>query len=234
MNAALPEAIHPDLWKGNQLGRGAARAVDCGNTELAAQLPGGGWPLGSLTDLLVQQNGCGELRLLRPAFEKLAGKPIMLLQAPHTIQPTAFAWWGLAPDNMLSVKAPRTADALWAAEQTLRAGTCGALLFWQNHVRPESLRRLHLAAQASESLFFMVRPLATARDASPAPLRLAIRAAKDGVDIQFLKRRGPARDEPLFVALTPSPILNVKRNATVDRRPSPVVVPRSVPAEVVA
>ncbi|MFL9966393.1 translesion DNA synthesis-associated protein ImuA [Paraburkholderia sediminicola] len=230
----LPEAIHPDLWKGNQLARAASRVVPCGDEALAAELPGGGWPRGALTDLLVQQTGCGELRLLRPAFERLGSKPVVLLQPPHNVQPTAFAWWGLEPSNLLTVKAPKTADALWAAEQILRAGTCGALVFWQQHGRPEAVRRLHLAAQTSESLFFMVRPLATTRDASPAPLRLAIRAVKGGVDVQFLKRRGPARDEPLFVSLTPSPILNVKRHATVDRRPSPVVVPRSVPAEVVA
>ncbi|MEI6002128.1 translesion DNA synthesis-associated protein ImuA [Paraburkholderia bengalensis] len=230
----LPEAIHPDLWTGNQLARAASRVVPCGDDALAAELPGGGWPRGALTDLLVQQTGCGELRLLRPAFERIGSKPVVLLQPPHNVQPTAFAWWGLDPSNLMMVKAPKTADALWAAEQILRAGTCGALVFWQQHVRPEAVRRLHLAAQTSESLFFMVRPLATTRDASPAPLRLAVRAAKGGVDVQFLKRRGPARDEPLFVALTPSPILNVKRNAIVDRRPSPVVVPRSVPAEVVA
>lgn len=222
------------LWKGNQLARAASRVIPCGDDALAAELPGGGWPRGALTDLLVQQTGCGELRLLRPAFERLGSKTVVLLQPPHRVQPTAFAWWGLDPSKLMMLKAPKTADALWAAEQILRAGTCGALIFWQQHVRPEAVRRLHLAAQTSESLFFMVRPLATTRDASPAPLRLAIRAAKGGVDVQFLKRRGPARDEPLFVALTPSPILNVKRNATVDRRPSPVVVPRSVPAEVVA
>ena len=230
----LPESIHPDLWKGNQLARSKARVVDCGNADLAAELPGGGWPRGALTELIVQQNGCGELRLLRTAFEKLSAKPVALLQPPHTVQPTALSWWGLSADNLMTVKASKTADALWAAEQILRAGTCGALLFWQGHVRPESLRRLHLAAQASESLFFMIRPLATTRDASPAPLRLAIRSAKGGVAVEFVKRRGPARDEPLFVPLTPSPILNVKRHATVDRRPSPAVVPRSVPAEVVA
>ncbi|WP_027779153.1 translesion DNA synthesis-associated protein ImuA [Paraburkholderia caledonica] len=230
----LPETIHPGLWRGNQLARARLRVVECGNATLAEELPGGGWPRGALTDLLVQQTGCGELRLLRPALEQLTAKPVVMLQPPYDLQPTAFAWWGLDAANLMTVKAPRTADALWAAEQILRAGTCGALLFWQNHVWPESLRPLHLDAQSSESLFFMVRPLATTRDASPAPLPLAIRAAKDGVDIQFLKRRGPVRDEPLFVALTPSPILNVKRNATVDRRPSPAVVPRSVPAEVVA
>ncbi|HEX7934243.1 MAG TPA: translesion DNA synthesis-associated protein ImuA [Paraburkholderia sp.] len=235
MNAVmLPETIHPDLWRGNQLAHARSRVVDCGHVNLARELPGGGWPRGALTDLLVQQTGCGELRLLRPAFEQLSTRPVAMLQPPHDLQPTALAWWGLDPANVMTVKAPRTADALWAAEQILRAGTCGALLYWQSHVRPDSLRRLHLAAQASESLFFVLRPLATTRDASPAPLRLAIRAAKDGVDIQFIKRRGPARDEPLFVSLTPSPILNVKRNATVVRRPSPVAVPRGVPAEVVA
>jgi hypothetical protein len=42
---------------------------------------------------------------------------------------------------------------LWSAEQILRAGTCGALLFWQRHIRSESLRRLLLAARAGETLF---------------------------------------------------------------------------------
>jgi len=55
---------------------------------------------------------------------------------------------------------------LWATEQILRAGGCGALLFCAQYVQTSSLRRLHLAAQASETLFFMVRPLAAAQDAS--------------------------------------------------------------------
>ena len=227
------ESIHPGLWRGSQLGGGRTRVVTCGNASLATELPGGGWPQGTLTDLLLQQPGCGEIRLLRPALGELEGRPVMLLQPPHRVQPAAFAWWGLAAENVSVLRAGKTADALWAAEQVLRAGTCAALVFWQSHVRPESLRRLHLAAQSADTLFFMVRPLAVASDASPAPLRLAIRPARGGVNVEFVKRRGPRRDEPLFVPLTPSPILNVNRHATLDRRPSPVVVPRSVPAEVV-
>jgi protein ImuA len=57
---------------------------------------------------------------------------------------------------------------LWAAEQVLRSGSFGALLFWTNHARGESLRHLHLAAQCGETLFFMMRPLASAQDFSPA------------------------------------------------------------------
>jgi protein ImuA len=67
------------------------------------------------------------------------------------------------------------------------------------------MRRLNLAAQAGESLFFMLRPLAAAQDASPAQLRVALRSAANGIQITFVKRRGPQRDEPLVVPLS-SPI----------------------------
>jgi len=92
MNAVmLPETIHPDLWRGNQLARARSRVIDCGDESLARELPGGGWPRGALTDLLVQQTGCGELRLLRAAFEQLSSRPVAMLQPPHDLQPTALA-----------------------------------------------------------------------------------------------------------------------------------------------
>ena len=84
----------------------------------------------------------------------------------------------------------------------LRSGSCGALLFWQTHVRAESLRRLTLAAQAGETLFFVLRPMASAQDPSPAPLRLALRPRAGGIEVDFVKRRGPLRDEPLFLPMS--------------------------------
>jgi len=52
------------------------------------------------------------------------------------------------------------------------------------------LRRLHLAAQHGDTLFFLFRPLAAAQDASPAPLRLSLRPAAGGIEVGFVKRRG--------------------------------------------
>jgi protein ImuA len=75
-------------------------------------------------------------------------------------------------------------------------------LLWQNHARSESLRRLHLAAQHGDTLFFLFRPLAAAQDASPAPLRLSLRPAAGGIEIGVLKRRGPVKDETLFLPLS--------------------------------
>jgi protein ImuA len=58
-----------------------------------------------------------------------------------------------------------------------------------------------LAAQAGETLFFMMRPLAAAQDPSPAPLRLSLRPAFGGINVGFVKRQGPARDDALFLPM---------------------------------
>ena len=196
-----PEQLHPSLWRASQLAGSAGRCIDTGHVTLSRQLSGGGWPTGTLIDLLVQQPVIGEIRLLAPALRKVAHKRVVFLQPPHAPQAIALAGMGLTPYQLVWLKSDSSADALWAAEQVLRSGSCGALLFWAKHIRPESLRRLHLAAQAGETLFYAIRPLAAAQDSSPAPLRLALRPGAGGIEVSFVKRRGPQRDIPLLVPL---------------------------------
>lgn len=196
-----PEDLHPSLWRASQLARNHSHCVSTGHPMLNNQLPGGGWPTGSMTDLHVQQAGIGELRLLAPALSIVAKRQIAFLEPPHPPQALALAAMGLPPESALWLRGSSTADRLWAAEQVLRSGSCGALLFWQHQIRPESQRRLTLAAQEGETLFFIMRPLAAAQDPSPAPLRLALRPRAGGVEVGFVKRRGPQRDEPLFVPM---------------------------------
>jgi len=203
--AAELEALHPSLWRASQLGRSRTRCVDTGHPSLSNLLPGGGWPSGALVDLLVQQPGIGEVRLLAPALAQASNRKVVLLQPPHAPQAIAFAAMGVPPASALWLRADRTADALWAAEQVLRSGSCGALLFWQTQIRSDSLRRLHLAAQAGETLFFMMRPIAAAQDPSPAPLRLGLRPKAGGLEIEFVKRQGPRRDEPVFLPMQVGP-----------------------------
>ena len=49
-----PETIHPSLWRASQLARGTGVYVASGHTALSAELPGGGWPGGALTEILIQ------------------------------------------------------------------------------------------------------------------------------------------------------------------------------------
>lgn len=83
------------------------------------------------------------------------------------------------------------------------------ILYRQNarraNVRAESLRRPHLAAQHGETLFFSMRPLAAADDASLAPLWLSVTPAHGGIDVGFVKRQGPRRDGALFIPMSVSP-----------------------------
>ncbi|CAG9207611.1 Translesion DNA synthesis-associated protein ImuA [Paraburkholderia tropica] len=221
--AALPlprvEDIHPNLWRASQWGSAGHRTLSSGHVDLDLELPGGGWPTGSLTELMQPQPGCGELRLLRPALERVSQRPVFVVQPPHRLQQSALAWWGLDTTNLCLLKPGTTADALWAVEQILRGGTAGGLLFWSSHVRAEALRRLHLAAQRADTLFFLFRPMVAASATSPAPLRLGLDPSEGGVNVSFIKRRGPHRDAPVFVSLSPSPIL-LNRNASLDRRQS--------------
>jgi protein ImuA len=137
-----PETIHPGLWLGSQLARGVGRSVDTGYAVLSAELPGGGWPIGALVELLVQQPGVGEIRLLQPALSAVSKRPVALIQPPHVPNALAFSYLGLPADTLMRISAPKAADALWSAEQILRTGSCGALLLWQTHSRPDALRRL--------------------------------------------------------------------------------------------
>lgn len=238
-STVAPETLHPSLWLASQLARTTTRCIDTGFPALSAQLPGGGWPAGTLIDLLLPQPGIGELRLLHPALAGLGARPIVLLQPPHPPQALALAALGLPPSQLVWIRSgAKSGDALWAAEQILRSGCCGALLFWQQHARGDTLRRLHLAAQSGDTLFCMLRPLASAQDASPAPLRLSLRPADGGIDIGFVKRKGPQRDAPLFLPLTSSASIpstaKKNRHAPLDR---PVFAPaaaRSLPPQLVS
>lgn len=55
MLTVAAESIHPSLWLASQLARGSARTVPTGYPSLDKELPGGGWPLSCLTELLQRQ-----------------------------------------------------------------------------------------------------------------------------------------------------------------------------------
>lgn len=237
--ATLVSTLPHTVWRASQMGSYQRPVIPAGYPELDQELPNGGWPTSCLIELLLQQPGIGELRLLHPALSAIKRqRRIALVQPPYLPQIAAWTGWGMAPEHLLWIRTARSADALWSAEQILRNGSCGALLFWQTQIRSESLRRLHLAAQDADVMFWLIRPLTTAQNASPAPLRLALRPAYTGVAVDIVKRRGPQCRAPLYLQFedqtAPSfqPISPIN-HAPVDRRASSVVASRNVPAALV-
>jgi cell division inhibitor SulA/protein ImuA len=201
--AALEEILqrHP-VWRGGALAC-TVPAVPTGFAALDRELPGGGWPAGGLSEILSEREGIGELQLVLPALAALswAGKRIVWLAPPHLPYAPALAAAGVDLAQLALVRAPRARDALWAAEQVLRSGSCHALLAWFAGARYEELRRLALAAEAGPAWVALFRPLQAAQAASPAALRLSLQPAGEALCVHILKRRGAPAAAPLRLPL---------------------------------
>ena len=187
------------VWKG----RPAAPAASVHPTGLAALdavLPSGGWPESALSEILMAKEGVGELQLVLPTLARLsaAGERIVLVAPPYT--PYPHAWQNAGVDlRQLSVIQADERDALWAVEQCLRSGSCGAVLCWPRKADDRALRRLQVAAETGKTLAFAWRSLNEAVNASPAALRLAVEARP--AQVRVLKCRGGlAHPAPIALA----------------------------------
>ena len=93
-----PESLHPALWRAHQLGRPRQAVAASGFAELDAQLPGGGWPAGVVTELLLPHPGIGELRLLAPVLAALQGQQRSVMWFDPPAAPCAWALSALGLD----------------------------------------------------------------------------------------------------------------------------------------
>jgi hypothetical protein len=201
--APLEEILrHHPVWRGGTLA-GALPVMPSGFEELDAELPGGGWPCGGLIEILARREGIGELALLLPVLSRMtaAGQRVLWLSPRHVPYAPALAAAGLDLANLALIGARTAQDALWTAEQALRAASCHALLAWLRQARYAELRRLAVAAESSRALLVLFRPAEAASESSPACLRLCLAPARDALEITILKRRAAPAAAPLLLHL---------------------------------
>ena len=191
----------PDIRRGDALAQVASPSVPTGFAALDAELPGGGWPTGCLTELLPVHEGIGELRILGPALAALsrAGKRLAWIAPPHTPYAPALDAAGIALTQLLIVRTAAVCDALWTAEQAFASAACGAVLVWPGTAKYAELRRLQLAAGKTRALAVLFRAPRAASEASPAVLRLALHTVVGGLAVRILKRRGAVCEQPVVV-----------------------------------
>ncbi|MEN9726774.1 MAG: hypothetical protein RL434_1140 [Pseudomonadota bacterium] len=180
------------VWRGPGAAESTGRArCSTGLQALDAALPVPGWPESGLVEVLTPAAGLGELSLILPALAAIttADQPVLLVAPPH--RPCVQAWQRagvrLAHLHLLETRAD---SACWAMEQAQRAGCCGAVLGWPTAPDDKTLRRLQVAAEHGRTLGFLFRDASRARQASPAPLRLAVEATPAGTLLRILKCRG--------------------------------------------
>jgi protein ImuA len=186
----LPLEKIPGVWRGHELVPVKARST--GHAALDALLPGGGWPIGALTEFVPLVEGIGEVDVLRSALKQLCDEKrhIVFVRPPYIPYAPALLRAGLPLPRVLWIDAAQDEDARWAAEQTLREGAAGAVLLWSPAIADRPLRRLQLAAEAGQSLAFIYRPAVTLNNSSPAALRIVLRPAPSALAVEVLKARG--------------------------------------------
>lgn len=181
--------------------RGEARqsfngAVATGFADLDQRLPGGGWPNGAITEICLERYGIGELRLLMPALARLSvdesqRKWIVWVSPPFVPYAPALTRHGVRLERILVVHpSAQKRDSFWAVEQALRSGASAAVLAWVRSADSTVLRRLQLAAEERQCWAVLFRPIAAARQSSPAALRLMLSAQGAKTRVDILKCRG--------------------------------------------
>lgn len=218
--SALGAFAHLDaVWRANELAPSHQPTVGTGFAQLDAELPNTGWPTGALIEILQTQAGSHEWRLLLPALRACSGLgSIVLVGSPHLPNLAALASMGVASSSLIVVEASQPAQRLWAAEQVLRCREVAALMVWLPQARSEQLRRLHLAssshANGQPRLVFAFRPVQAAQESSAAPLRLRLASgAQQQLEVQIIKRKGPALDTPLQIAAQLPAVLALRSGA---------------------
>lgn len=189
------------VWRGATAPAPNTARQPTGHIALDTRLPQGGWPDHALTEILQPADGVGELALVFPTLARLtqAGQRVILIAPPYRVHAPGWAHAGVAlPQLQIVQAAPR--EALWAAEQCLRAAACAAVLCWPQQADDRALRRLQVAAETGQCLGFAFRDAKHARNPSPAALRVQLEAGTR--QVRVLKCRGGlAPAQPIALAL---------------------------------
>nr|WP_235023597.1 translesion DNA synthesis-associated protein ImuA [Caballeronia glebae] len=218
LDIGLTSHLQRQVWQGSPINDPDSNIISTGFRALDIALPGAGWMPGTVTELLIEESGVGEIRLLARTIRELTarkGRSVIFVAPPWKPNLAALRKMNIAVNKLVWVKAPED-QVLWAAEQSLKQEGIGAVLIWLPQVEPKALRRLQVAAQEAQSLAFLFRPLKAAKQSSAAPLRMVCKPILPAnaqtmnrrewmqavmLEIDIIKRRGPLLGKPLQLSL---------------------------------
>ncbi|MBO66746.1 MAG: SOS cell division inhibitor SulA [Acidiferrobacteraceae bacterium] len=175
-----------------------------GYTELDQYLPGGGWPLGTLIEILIRRMEEVPLWLIIPALQQLNNdsrwqawiSPIHIPYAPALMSA------GIDLSKVLILNPPTHKDVVWTIEQCLSSGVCSAVIFWLQTLTNKNSRRFKLAAKHGDSWGICFCLLDHAQHETVSSLKLSYRPTRHGADINILRCTGKKPNKNLQINRT--------------------------------
>ena len=199
MNALLQQLQNRQLiWQASQT---EAPYEHCQSTGFAAldKLLGGGWPQHTVIEL--QSHGaCAEVQLIDKALDGSGSELLQIwINPPAKLCAEYLLQQKRSLHQVLQLQAPRSADALWAAELCLKSGSCADVLLWQHQLNLTQLKRLQLAATQGQSQLYLFRPALAEQQLLPWALSLQLLPVSAGLQIRILKRKGGWQQQELLL-----------------------------------
>ncbi|MDN3648777.1 translesion DNA synthesis-associated protein ImuA [Reinekea marina] len=189
MNLISLLAEQGHIWTHRNRSKTVVQGLNTGYAELNNELPGQGWPVSAVTEVLYPKQGMGELRLLLPALAQLSHADTrwqLWLNAPYLPCGPALQHWQLNTQRLLLANASRAADLCHCVEKSLQSGGCQAAVVWVEKLDKALMRRIQLAAEQSATPVFLLRPEKCLSQPSVAALRIKLNSASS---IDIVKRR---------------------------------------------
>ena len=118
------------LWRASRIDCEFKRNPSSGFGQLDAELPGSGWPADGITELLHDQYGIGEFRLLAPALARLSQEEtrwLLLVSPPYIPYPPALVQAGVELSRVVISQPKLPRDYLWVLENALASQSCSEI-----------------------------------------------------------------------------------------------------------
>ncbi len=176
------------LWSANRT-PAKQELVSTGYAELDDRLQGG-YPTHGVVEIS-SAVGIGELRLLMPYLKTQSEHRLcVLINPPEQINSHAFRQLEINHDNLIIITHQEPTSALWAAEQALKSGCCGAVLLWQQELEIHQAKRLQVASEQGQCLQFLLKQPQANALSLPISLCLQLTSDSHGVNVMITKRKG--------------------------------------------
>ena len=195
MNPKLEPLLQlPNTWQASR-GPRLQAGLATGYEALDKTLHQGGWPRAATTELLLEQPGIGELRLLLPTLARRQQKAHWMVLIDPPWQPFApgLQQAGIDLQRLLIIRPGNLKELLWCADQCLASGNCSAVLTWSigKPLLDRDLRRLQQSATSGNCWHVLLRHQREQHNTSPSALRIALQPAADShLQLHILKQRG--------------------------------------------
>jgi len=183
------------IWPGNQCYSAVPHSViPTSYPELDEQLPGGGWPIGAIVEILYTQPHRGEVRMILPALKYLGNQDSrwqIWLNPPDRPHGPGLLSWGVPIEQTLVCPDLKPKDLSWTMDQCVQHRGCSVLLVWTEHMDPAQLRRLQLTAENRRMTLFLFRKIGKSNNLPYPRLKLRVSAAScfSKIRVDIIKRR---------------------------------------------